>query len=74
MTKGLYSLMFKAGSLQTKLYSYYECAITKHGIVFFEFLELFMNIVVRWGQLPNPPMVSVIIVCIKGTNTVSKLL
>ena len=31
MTKGLHSFMFEAGSLQTKVYSYCLCAVTKHG-------------------------------------------
>ena len=30
MTKGLHSFMFEAGSLQTRVYSYCLCAITKH--------------------------------------------
>ena len=36
MTKGLNSFMFEAGSLQTKVYSYYLCAITKHDKWFSE--------------------------------------
>ena len=47
----------------------------QHRIVFYKFLELFMNIFVSCCQLPHPPMVNVIDVYKnKATNAASKLL
>ena len=62
-------------AFSAKLFHWISYVHTFKGrIVFFKFIELFMNMFVPWCQLPHPPMVCVIVVYKnKATNAASKL-